>query len=62
MKPLLAYRRFRPCEVRQSINIASAAIEASLGAEYNKINIERATNADFAKLYAKMAEHAGENQ
>ncbi len=45
-------------EVRQSNNIASAAVEASLGAEYNKINFERATNADFAKLYAKMADPA----
>ena len=45
-------------EVRQSNNIASAAVEASLGAEYNKINFERATNPNFAKLYAKMADPA----
>ena len=45
-------------EVRQSNNIASATMEANLGAEYNRINFERATNADFAKLYAKMADPA----
>jgi len=45
-------------EVRQSNNIASATMDANLGAEYNRINFERASNADFAKLYAKMADPA----
>ena len=45
-------------EVRQSNSIASAAMEMSIAEEYNKINFERATNAEFAKLYAKMADPA----
>lgn len=45
-------------EVRQSNHIANAAIEMSMTQEYNAINFERATNADFAKLYAKMGDPA----
>ena len=45
-------------EVRQSNNIASAAMESSIAEAYNKINFERAKNPEFAKLYAKMADPA----
>ncbi len=45
-------------EVRQSNNIANAEIEMNIANEYNTINFERATNAEFAKLYAKMGDPA----
>ncbi len=40
-------------EVRQSNQIARAEIELRISELHNQLNLELATNADFAKLYAK---------
>ncbi len=42
-------------EVRQSNRIANSEMEMNLAKNYNIIQHERATNPDFAKLYAKIS-------
>jgi len=42
-------------EVRQSNRIATAETELHLTGIYNTINVERAINPDFAKIFLKLA-------
>lgn len=42
-------------QIRQSNRIASAVSELQLTETYNTLQIERASNPDFAKLYPKLA-------
>ena len=41
-------------EVRQSNHIAQAKIEIDVSQLYNQVNMSRATDPDFAKLFAKV--------
>jgi hypothetical protein len=41
-------------EVRQSNHIAQAKIEIDVSQLYNQVNMSRATDSDFAKLFAKV--------
>ena len=41
-------------EVRQSNHIAQAKIEIDVSQLYNEVNMSRATDPDFAKLFAKV--------
>jgi hypothetical protein len=41
-------------EVRQSNHIAQAKIEIDVSQLYNEVNMSRATDPDFAKLFAKI--------
>ena len=46
-------------EVRQSNRIAAAQAEFQLSDAYNQLNLQRATDAAFAKLFPKMESPAG---